>query len=262
MVLNSRLIFDSHAHYDDEAFDADRDELLQKLPEKGICRVVNIGSDLISSNASVKLAAQYPYIYAAVGIHPECATDLPKNYLEQLKQLLKQPKVVAIGEIGLDYHYEDGAPREVQKQVFESQLKLAKEYDLPVIIHNREAHGDTMELLRKYKPKGVVHCFSGSVEMARELVSMGMYIGLGGAVTFKNARTPVEVAASIPLNRLLNETDCPYMSPVPFRGKRCDSTLIPYSAAKIAEVRSVTAEEILAAGKRNAAELYGIPIEE
>jgi TatD DNase family protein len=259
--LNSRLIFDSHAHYDDEAFDTDRDELLQKLPELGICRVVNIGSDLTSSEASVRLAAQYPYIYAAVGIHPECAGDVPQNYLEQLKKLLAMPKVVAIGEIGLDYHFDDGPPRDVQKQVFESQLMLAKEYDLPVVVHNREAHGDTMELLRRYRPKGVVHCYSGSVEMARELVSMGIYIGLGGAVTFKNARTPVEVAASIPLDRLLNETDCPYMSPVPYRGKRCDSSLIPYSAAKIAEVRSTTAEEILAAGKHNAAKLYKIPLE-
>lgn len=260
--MNSRLIFDSHAHYDDEAFDADRTELLQKLPELGICNVVNVGADLKSSKASAALAAEYPYIYAAVGIHPEGAADLPQDYLEQLKQMLKLPKVVAIGEIGLDYHFEDGAPREVQKRLFESQLVLAKEYDLPVIIHNREAHGDTMELLRKYKPKGVVHCFSGSVEMERELVSMGMYIGLGGAVTFKNARTPVEVAADIPLDRLLNETDCPYMSPVPFRGKRCDSSLIPYSAAKIAEIRCTTAEEILAAGKHNAAKLYQIHMEE
>ena len=262
MILNSRLIFDSHAHYDDEAFDADRAEVLQKLPELGICNVVNIGSDLISSEASIALAAQYPYIYAAVGIHPECAAGLPQDYLEQLKQMLQAPKVVAIGEIGLDYHFEDGAPHDVQKQVFESQLILAKEYDLPVIIHNREAHGDTMELLRKYKPAGVIHCFSGSVEMARELVAMGMYIGLGGVVTFKNVRTPVEVAASIPLDRLLNETDCPYMTPVPFRGKRCDSSLIPYSAAKIAEVRGTTTEKILAAGKHNAARLYHINIEE
>lgn len=262
MALNSHLIFDSHAHYDDEAFDSDRAELLQKLPELGICNVVNIGSDLKSSEASIALAAQYSYIYAAVGIHPECVTELPQGYLAQLKQMLKAPKVVAIGEIGLDYHFEDGAPRDIQKQVFESQLILAKEFDLPVVIHNREAHGDTMDLLRKYKPKGVVHCFSGSVEMARELVSLGMYIGLGGAVTFKNVRTSLEVAADIPLDRLLNETDCPYMAPVPFRGKRCDSSLIPYSAAKIAEVRGTTADQILAAGKQNAARLYHINIKQ
>ena len=257
MILNSRLIFDSHAHYDDEAFDEDREELLEKLPELGICNIVNVGSHLKSSHASIEMAAKYPYIFAAVGIHPEEAKDLPDDYLEQLKQMVKEPKVVAVGEIGLDYHFEDNAPREVQKLLFENQLKLAKEYDMPVIIHDREAHGDTMELLRRYRPKGVVHCFSGSVEMAREIAALGMYIGLGGAVTFKNARTPVEVAAAVPLDRLLNEADCPYMSPVPFRGKRCDSSLIPYSAAKIAEVRGISPEEVLMAGKQNAEKLFG-----
>ena len=184
--------------------------------------------------------------------------------MQQLETLLAHPKVVAVGEIGLDYYYKDNAPKDVQMAIFEAQLQLAKKHDLPVIIHDREAHGDTMTLLRKYKPKGVVHCFSGSVEMAKEVVSLGMYIGLGGAVTFKNARHPVEVAASIPLASLILETDAPYMTPVPFRGKRCDSSLISYTAEKIALARSekegfiITPKEILNATKNNAARLYGI----
>lgn len=260
-----RLIFDSHAHYDDEAFNDDRDTLLQSLPEKGICNVVNIGADLKGCYDSVALAEQYDYIYAAVGIHPGCIRDdLPDDYLQQVEKLLAHPKVVAIGEIGLDYHYDDNAPKEVQKRVFAAQLELALKYDMPVVIHDREAHGDTMELLRKYRPKGIVHCFSGSVEMAREVVSLGMYIGLGGAVTFKNARHPVEVAASIPLSSLVVETDAPYMTPVPFRGKRCDSALITYTAERIAQTRTdysgiaITAEQVLQAAKENAARVYGI----
>lgn len=264
-----RLIFDTHAHYDDPAFDEDRAALLENLPNLGICNVVNVGAELKGCYDSVALAEQYDYIYAAVGIHPGCIReDLPSDYLQQLETLLAHPKVVALGEIGLDYHYDDNAPKEVQKQVFEAQLQLAKKHDVPVIIHDREAHGDTMELLRKYQPKGIVHCFSGSVEMAREVISLGMMIGLGGAVTFKNAKHPVAVAASIPLTSLVLETDAPYMTPVPFRGKRCDSSLIRYTAEKIAQSRSldvepqITADEILQIAKENAARLYGITPEE
>lgn len=259
-----RLIFDSHAHYDDESFDADRETLLRALPEQGVCNIVNIGAELKGCYDSVALAEQYDYIYATVGIHPGCIQGLPDDYLEQLEKLLSHPKVVAVGEIGLDYHYDDNAPKDVQKQVFAAQLELANRYDMPVVIHDREAHGDTMELLRKYRPKGIVHCFSGSVEMAREVISLGMYIGLGGAVTFKNARHPVEVAASIPLSSLVLETDAPYMTPVPFRGKRCDSSLITYTAEKIAQARTaysgvaITAEQVMQAAKENAGKLYGI----
>lgn len=251
-------IFDSHAHYDDEAFDSDRDTLLEELPNRGICNLINCGADLNSSRASVKLAGKYPYIYAAVGIHPECAKDVPADYLQQLEELAAKEKVVAVGEIGLDYHFEENAPKDVQKAIFENQILLAQKAGLPIIVHDRDAHGDTMELLRKRKPKGVVHCFSGSVEMAEECIRLGLYIGLGGAVTFKNARVPVAVAASIPLDRMLMETDCPYMAPVPFRGKRNDSTLIAYTAARIAEIRSMTAEEILKASRRNAETLFKI----
>ena len=254
------LIFDSHAHYDDSAFDSDREELLAMLPQKGVCHVINAGASLKGSAASIALAEKYEYFHAAAGIHPEDAFGLPEDWQEQLKKMLAHPKVVAVGEIGLDYYYEDACPREIQQQVFEAQLKLAKELDLPVIIHDREAHGDTMEFLRKYRPRGVVHCFSGSAEMAKEVVSLGMYVGLGGVVTFKNARHPLEVAAVVPPDRLLNETDAPYMAPVPYRGKRCDSTLIPYSAAKIGEIKGVSAQEVLSWGKENAARLFGITL--
>lgn len=262
------LIFDTHAHYDDNAFAEDRDQLLHDLPNQGICNIVNVGADLKGCYDSVALSDQFPYIYAAVGIHPGCINDeLPADYLAQLEKLLQHPKVVAIGEIGLDYHYDDNAPKEVQKHYFEEQIKLAQKYDLPIIVHDREAHGDTMEILRKYKPKGVVHCFSGSVEMARELIALGMHIGLGGTVTFKNARHPVEVAASIPLSSLVLETDAPYMAPVPYRGKRCDSSMIRLTAERIAQVRTesgsvaITTEQLLEATRENASKLFGITLE-
>ena len=254
------MIFDSHAHYDSEQFDADRDELLGSvLPQKGVCGVIQMSADFESLEQTVALCEKYDYIYGAVGIHPECAADLPENWLQKVESLLAHPKIVAVGEIGLDYHWEDACPRARQKEVFVQQLELAAKHSLPVSIHDREAHGDMMDILRKYRPQGVVHCFSGSVELARETVSLGLYIGLGGVVTFKNARHSVEVAAEIPLDRLLTETDAPYMAPVPFRGKRCDSTMIAYDAAKIAEARGITAQEVLRAGCENARRLFRLP---
>lgn len=249
------MIFDSHAHYDDEDFDVDREAFLADLPNHDVCGVINCGCSMDSSRFSVELAEKYDYIYAAVGIHPHDAEKTPFTAIDELRELSQNEKTVAIGEIGLDYHY-DFSPRDVQKEWFERQLILAKELELPVIVHDREAHEDTWNLLKKYKPEGVVHCFSGSVEMARDILSIGMYIGLGGAVTFKNAKKPVEVAKYIPLDRLLTETDAPYMTPVPFRGKRNTSALIPYSAEKIAEVRGITAEEVLEAGVQNAKRLF------
>ncbi len=252
-------IFDSHAHYDSEAFDADRKELLGTLKNQGVVGVVNCGSDMASSLKSLELADEFDFIYAACGIHPHEAETCKQGYLPVLKKLCLEDKCVAVGEIGLDYHY-DFSPREIQKQVFEQQLVLAKELDLPVIVHDREAHEDTFELLKRYKPKGVVHCFSGSSEMAKEIVKLGMYIGLGGAVTFKNARKPREVAAVVASDRLLIETDCPYMTPVPHRGKRCDSTYIPFTAEVIAEVRGTTAHEILDLTRVNANSLFGLEL--
>lgn len=254
-----RGIFDSHAHYDDPAFDTDRDALLSSvLPEKGVCGIVNCGADLSSSAAAVALAAQYPYLYAAAGIHPECVRDLPKDWQQALRMLLEKPKIVAVGEIGLDYHFEENAPRGRQQEVFEQQVLLANEHRLPVIIHDREAHADTLRILQKLRPAGVVHCFSGSVEMARQILSLGMYIGLGGAVTFKNARVPVEVAAMVPDDRLLLETDCPYMTPVPFRGTRNDSSLIAYTAERIAAARHADAQALIDRTRRNAQTLFGV----
>lgn len=256
-------IFDSHAHYDDESFDADRNTVLAELPQKGICHVIDCGADLAGCENAVKLARQYAYIHAAVGMHPEeigSSSDAWMPKLETLLQNKAENKIVAVGEIGLDYHFAENPPREVQKAAFAAQLELAARYNLPVIIHDREAHADTLELLQKYKPRGTVHCFSGSVEMMRDVLALGMYIGLGGAVTFKNAKMPVRVAAAVPLDRLLNETDCPYMAPVPFRGKRCDSSLIPYSAQVIASARGITAQEVLDAGCKNAQVLFGISI--
>ncbi len=257
-----KLIFDSHAHYDDEAFSPDRDELLSSLPGRGVCNVVNMGADFAGCTDSIALAERYPYFYAAVGIHPECADGLPADYLGRLERWAKHPKVVAIGEIGLDYHFEDMAPREVQRRVFEEQLLLANRLKLPVVVHDRDAHGDTMGLLKKHHPRGAVHCFSGSVEMMRELLRLGMYIGIGGVVTFKNARVPVQVAKEVPLDRLLTETDAPFLAPVPFRGKRCDSTMIRNTAERIAEIRGQTVEEILSAGRRNAERIFDIIAEE
>ena len=229
-------IFDSHAHYDSEAFNDDRKELLHALPSQGVCGIINCASDMASAITSLELADEFDFIYAACGVHPHEAEGCKQGYIDVLRKLCSEEKCVAVGEIGLDYHY-DFSPRDIQKKVFEEQIVLAKELDLPIIVHDREAHEDTLELLKKYKPKGVVHCFSGSVEMAKEIVKLGMYIGLGGAVTFKNARKPLEVAAYVPDDMLVIETDCPYMTPVPFRGKRCDSSYIPYTAEVIASAR-------------------------
>lgn len=254
--MNFNNIFDSHAHYDDKWFDGDRDELLAALPDKGVCGVVNNAVDLKTAARAIAFAEKYDFMYAAVGFHPENLEDMPKDYLDKLAELTKHPKVVAIGETGLDYHWD--IPKPLQNRVFEEQIRLSLDLKMPLIVHDREAHGDTFELLRKYKPNALVHCFSGSVELMREAVKMGMYISLGGVVTFKNARHSVEVASEIPLDKLLLETDAPYMAPVPFRGKRCDSSMIIYAAEKIAELRGMKAQEILDITCENAKRFYKI----
>lgn len=252
------MIFDSHAHYDSHDFDDDRRELLSNvLPSKNVIGIINCASDIKSAQKTVALTEEYDYIYGAVGVHPH-ETETEGRFNETLlTQLAGHKKIVAIGEIGLDYHY-DFSPRDIQKEWFEKQIILAKKLDLPIIVHDREAHGDTMEMLNKHKPKGVVHCFSGSVETARETINLGMYIGLGGAVTFKNAKTPIEVAREIPLERLLLETDAPYMSPVPHRGKRCDSSYIIHTAQKIAEIKEIEVDQVLSVTANNVKELFGI----
>lgn len=254
------LIFDSHAHYDDEQFDPDREVLLGKLlPGSGVCGILNMGADLQGCYDTVALTEQYSYVYGAVGIHPECAKDLPENWLDILRELLRKEKIVAVGEIGLDHHWLDACPKERQQEVFMAQLELANELSLPVSVHDREAHADTLELLKRYRPQGVVHCFSGSVEMAREVLKLGMYLGIGGVATFKNARHVVEVAKEIPLDRLLLETDAPYMAPVPYRGKRNDSSLIVHVAKRIGELREEEPEVILRAAAENTRRLFQIP---
>ena len=254
--MNYKNIFDSHAHYDDDWFDEDRDELLASIQNKGVCGIVNNSVNLETAAKSIEFAEKYDFMYAAVGFHPENIENMPENYLDSLAKLCEHKKVVAIGETGLDYHWE--TPRDIQKIVFEEQIKLSLDLDMPLVVHDREAHGDTFDYLRKYKPKALVHCFSGSVELMREAVKMGMYISLSGVVTFKNARQSVEVASEIPLDRLLLETDAPYMAPVPFRGKRCDSSMILYSAEKIASLRNIGIQELLDITCENAKRFYGI----
>lgn len=255
--MNLSNIFDSHAHYDDERFSADLPALLDALPEAGVSGVISCGVNVETTRFAQSLAQKYAYIYAAAGFHPLNLEDAPENAEACLRKLLSAPKTVAVGEIGLDYHYEKES-RQQQLVLFEMQLRLSKELDLPVIVHDREAHEDTMRLLKQYKPRGVVHCFSGSVETAKEVLKLGMYIGLGGAVTFKNAVKPVEVAAMVPDERLLVETDAPYMAPVPFRGKRCDSRLIAYTVERLAEIRGTSAQTILDLTAQNAKTLFGI----
>lgn len=253
-------IFDSHAHYDDPAFDPDRESLLASLAGAGVEAAMTIGADLATSQAAVALAERHPFLWAAVGVHPHGAAQLPPDWLQQLEGLSAHPKVRAIGEIGYDYHY-DGDWKEAQRAAFEAQLQLAARLEKPVVIHDREAHGDTLELLRKYRPAGVVHCYSGSAEMAKEVLSLGMYIGFTGVVTFKNARRALEAAGVVPLDRLLVETDCPYMAPEPFRGKRCDSTLLPHTIGRLAAVKGVSPQELADITNQNARRLFGIPRE-
>ena len=249
-------IFDAHAHYDDKWFDEDRDSLLASMPDNGVSVIVNASVDLATAEIALGYSQKYPFVYACVGVHPENLDGLPDDYLERIAQLLRRPKAVALGEIGLDYHWE--IPKDLQQRVFEEQLQLARELDVPVVIHDREAHGDVMALLRKYRPKGLMHCFSGSVEMLKEVMKLGMSISLGGTVTYKNARVPVEVAAAVPPDRLLLETDAPYLSPVPMRGKRNDSLNIAYTAQRIAEIRGMDAQELINLTTANAKRLYGI----
>ena len=250
-------IFDSHAHYDQKRFDADREEVIAALADAGVTRVMNAASDLPSSRDAMALAEKYPFFWCSVGIHPHEAEDAPADYLDQLRELSKHPRVKAIGEIGLDYHY-DFSPRDIQRRVFEEQLILAKELDMPVIIHDREAHAETLELLTKYRPRGVVHCFSGSAEMAAQVAQLGMYVGFTGTVTFKNARKPLEAVAAVPEDKILMETDCPYMAPEPLRGRRCDSSMLPYTAAAMAAARGITPQQMVDIAARNACRLFGI----
>lgn len=265
------MIFDTHAHYDDEAFSEDRDALLTSMKSQGIGTIVNVGASLYSSQTTVSLTEQYDFIYGAVGVHPsdtkqlDCPTEEIKhifgeNGIEWLRRQLKQPKVVAVGEIGLDYHWPDPLP-EIQKCWFMHQLVLAKEEQMPVIIHSREAAKDTLDLMKVVHAEeigGVVHCFSYGVEMAREYLNMGFFIGVGGVVTFKNGKKLKDVVEFTPLDRIVLETDCPYLSPEPNRGKRNSSLNLPYVVNMIAQLKNLTCEEVIQATEENARRLYRI----
>lgn len=254
------MFIDSHAHLDDERFDEDRKALITSLKEDKIDLVINIGADMDSSRASVSLAKEHENIYAVVGVHPHDAEAVSETYLDELRQLSKEEKVLAIGEIGLDFYY-DNSPRDIQRNVFLEQLELARELDLPVVIHTRDAAGETFEILKDAASKGtrgILHCYSGSPEMALDYIKLGFYISLGGPVTFKKARVPKEVAELVPLDKLLIETDCPYLTPEPFRGKRNEPKYVAHTAQAIAEIRGITLEELAKATSRNAKEIFGI----
>ena len=253
------MLFDTHAHMDDRAFDADREELLRSLPEQGLQLVMNPGCSLESSRNVSRLTREYDFLYGAVGSHPDAADEVNDAVLAEYRELCKlNSKIRAIGEIGLDYHYED-IPRQIQMQAFRSQMELARELDLPVIVHERDAHEDGMSVVRDFPTvTGVFHCYSGSAEMARQLVDKGWYIGFTGVLTFKNARKAVEVASSIPLERIVLETDCPYMAPEPFRGKRNHPGYLYRMAEKLAEIRGLSVEEIHAVTTENGRRLYRI----
>lgn len=254
------MLFDTHAHYDDDAFDEDRDEVIKKVFESGVTCVLNASSNIASSEKSVSLAQRYDFIYAAVGVHPHDAQEADDDTVPTLTRFASGRKVVAIGEIGLDYYY-DNSPRDIQKQWFIRQINLAKDIKLPIIIHDRESHEDVMNIVKSEGAAsvgGIFHCFSGSVEMARDVLKNNFHIAVGGSLTFKNAKRPVEVVEYVPMDRLLLETDCPYMTPHPFRGRRNDSTYLRLVAEKVAQIKGLTLEEIIEVTTKNAKTLFKI----
>lgn len=254
------MIFDSHAHYDDEAFDGDRDDVLKAVKKDGVGYIMDAGSNIESSRISAQLSRKYDFLYAAAGIHPENAEEFDENSIDILRSIAKFEKVRAIGEIGLDYYCDD-SNKELQKKVFEEQLGLAIDLGLPVIVHDREAHEDTYNILKKYGSEGlraVLHCYSGSCELAGEYIDMGFYLGFTGVITFKNARKPLEVLSKTPIEKILIETDCPYLAPVPFRGKRNDSRYLKYTARKACEIMNMDFDSFTETTCRNAREFFRI----
>ena len=258
--MSANSIFDSHAHYDDEDFDIDRDAVLQGLKEQGVDFVLNAACDVKSCRTTLALTETYDFVYGSAGVHPHSAAEVLEDdsYLDLIRECAAHKKIVAIGEIGLDYHY-DFSPRDAQRAVFIRQMELARDLNMPVIIHSREATADTLEILKMFpEVTGVVHCFSGSDQTALEVLKLGYYVGFTGSVTFKNNKKGPAAAAVVPLNKLLIETDCPYMAPVPLRGKRCDSSMLPHVAQKLAEIKGVTPQQIIDAARENTFKLFGI----
>lgn len=253
-------IIDTHTHYDDKWFDDDRYELLDNILSESVLAIVNMSVDIPTCDFSVELSKRYSNVFAAVGIHPENIADVPDSFTEILRKYASQSKVVAIGEIGLDYHYE-GYDAEKQQEIFEQQIKLANEISLPVVIHSRDATEDTLKILRRTTPKkGVVHCYSGSPETAKELLELGLYISFTGVLTFKNAKKAVRSCEIVPMDRIMLETDCPYMAPTPFRGSRCDSSMTVKTAEKLAEIKGLTVEETISICNRNAIRFFNLGI--
>lgn len=252
------MLFDTHAHYYDSAFDPDRDEVLASLPGEGVGLVLCPGTELWSCRRCIELAEQYPHVYAAVGIHPEDALNLPADWLAQIEKMAANPRVKAIGEIGLDYYWKE-VPHDLQKEVFRAQLALAEKLNMPVIVHDREAHGDCLAIVKEFpNVRGVFHCYSGSAEDARTLIKLGWHLSFTGTITFKNARKAPEVIAAVPIERIMVETDAPYMAPVPFRGKRCDSRYVYRMAETIAEIKGLSREEVERITTENGKRLFGI----
>lgn len=256
------MIFDTHAHYDDGQFDEDREELFASMAENGVGTIVNVSASYASCERVTDMVRDYPFLYAAVGVHPDEVGDLNEESFARMKALFTREKVVGVGEIGLDYYWEKES-HEIQKKWFIRQLELAGELGLPVVIHSREAAADTMEIMKRYAKglKGVIHCYSYSREMAKEYVKMGFYIGVGGVVTFKNARKLKETVEEIPLASIVLETDCPYLAPVPYRGKRNHSAYIRYVAEEVARLKGLSCEEVIRQTEKNAKELYGFSAE-
>lgn len=250
-------IFDSHAHYDDRRLQENLEETLKKVQEMGVGRIINIASDIKSLEATLQLSEKYPFIYGTAGIHPSCSSDIPADYLDILKKYAAKEKIQAIGEIGLDFHY-DFSPKDTQRKVFHEQLELANELDMPVVIHDRDAHQEVLETLKKYKPKGVFHCYSGSAEFAKEVLKLGMYISFTGVITFKNAKKAVEAAKIIPMDKILIETDCPYMAPEPVRGSTNHSGNLIYIAQKLADIKGISKEELIDQTYLNTCRLFSI----
>ncbi len=253
------MIFDSHAHYNSNAYNEDRDSLLKTMFNGDVIGILDCCAEPSDFASSKALSDSYDKIYSAYGLHPEALrenniTELLRVINQDMPALLTEKKTIALGECGLDYYYD--TDKAMQKQIFEAQLKLALELDIPVLLHNRDSHADMLELLKKYPIRGVMHCFSGSVEYMQEIVKLGLYIGIGGIVTFKNAKVVKEVVRQLPQDKLLLETDCPYLAPEPFRGKRCDSSMISYTAAAIAELRGVDSDKILSQALQNTKELF------
>lgn len=257
--MNLKII-DTHVHYDDDAFDEDRHELINSILNDNVKGFITIGTSIEKSLKSIEIAEKYSQAYASIGVHPEDCNDLQKDYIDKLRQMSKNNKVVAIGEIGLDYHY-DGYNKKTQMKCFTEQLELASELNLPVIIHSRDATQDTIDILNAYKPKGVMHCFSGSLETAQKILELGMMISFTGVITFKNAKKAIEVCSAIPIDRLMLETDSPYMTPVPHRGKRNNSNYIIHIAEKIAEIKNIPVNEVIEICNKNAISFFGLNIE-